>query len=374
MAIRRGFVALLVVAAFGFLVQQAAAATLTADYKFQDSFSSSVAGATDIQTAGTGDTFVTETVGCTPERVLSFPKGSGVQVANPNVGAVGDDGNYSIVLDFRLSDLSGYRRIFDPSGFNSTTFGSDNGLYEHSGSLAIWDGGQLGNPFIGSGSVLQPNAYTEVAFTWSSMKNTLDPGYVNGVEALSSYAPGDSGSFYAAVMRFFKDNDPPGARNEDSAGAVARIRVYYGILTPQEVAGIHDAGPLAGACNPLRRASAAVNGKVKVKRRHGRFVVLTGIDAACPDGGGACSGSATITRGSGNGRVAAASRLPKKLGKTNLSVAAGKSRAVKVKLTRKASNILRSKGELKVKIAVSLTPPGGTAAVASRTAKLKLPH
>jgi hypothetical protein len=363
------------VAAAGLCGQVASAATLTADYQFDDSFSSSVPGAGDIQTVGTGDKFVTETVGCTPQRVLSFPQHSGLQLANPNLAPPNsDNGNYSIVVLFRFSDLPGYRRIFDPSGFNSTTFTLDNGLYERNGALAIWDGGQFGNPFIGSPGVFEPDTYVEVAFTWDNMKGNKEPGYVDGLEALSSYAPGDSGSFYASGMRFFKDNDPPGVSNEDSAGAVARIRIYYGILSPQEVADVYAADKLTGACDPSKRARATINRKVKVKNgRNGRLVVLTGIDAACP-AGGVCSGSAAVTRGGGSGRLAAVSKLPKKLGKAKLSVAAGKSKAVKVKLTRKASDALRAKGKLKVKISVSVSPPGGPAAVASRTAKLKPPH
>jgi hypothetical protein len=355
--------------AMALLAQSAAAANPVADYRFQDSFSSSVPGANDMQTAGTGDKFVTETVGCSPQRVLSFPQGSGVQVTNPNP----EDGNYSIVADFRLSDLSGYRRIFDPSGYSSTTFGLDNGLYERDGALVIWDGSEPGNPFTGAPGALQPNIYKEVAFTFSGKKNSQEPGYVNGVKSLSSYVPADSDSLYAHIMRFFKDNDPPGASGENSAGAVSRIRIYNGVMTPDEVASVYASGRLAGDCNPLKRASATINGKVKVKRRHGRFIVLTGIDASCPAGGGACTGSAAVTRGGGTGRLAAASRLPKRLGKTKLSVAAGKSKAVKVKLTRQASNALRSKGKLKTKISVHLAPPGGDAAIASRTAKLKAP-
>ena len=102
-------------------------------------------------------------------------------------------------------------------------------------------------------------------------------------------------------------------------------------------------------------------------------MVLTGIDAGCPVGLGTCTGTAAVQRASGSRRLAAVSKLPKRLGKKKLSVAAGKTETVKVKLTRGASDALRDKGKLKVKISVKLAPPGGDAAIASRVAKLKPP-
>jgi hypothetical protein len=361
----------------GLAVQVASAAEESADFQFQDSFSSSISNPGgnngDIGTAGSGDKFVTETVGCKPQRVLSFPKDSGVQLYNPNEGV-----DVTFVLDFRLSDLTGYRRIYAPGGGPAPgTFNTDNGLYVHNSQLSAYDSTTPGYPFVSPDPDFAPNAYTEVAMSPPTDKGSLPwTFYVNG-EPRIAYLANNSPQpvWWGRYLRFFKDNDSGGVTTEDSAGAVARIRIYDGSLSADEVAAIYNAGPLAGACNPLKRASAAVNGKVKVRgHRHGRLTVITGIDAACPVGGDACSGSAAVSRGGGSRRLAAVSKLPKKLGKSKLSVAAGKSTAVKVKLTRKASNALRSKGKLKAKIAVSLTAAGGTPAVASRTAKLKPPH
>jgi hypothetical protein len=359
-------------------VQGASAAQLAADFQFQDTFTSSVnnpnnGSPSEIGTVGTGDKFVTETVGCTPQRVLSFPKGSGVQLYNPNEGV-----QASFVVDFRLSDLSGYRRIYAPGSGSPPAFTTDNGLYERDGNLTAYDSTTPPFSFSSPSPDFAPNAYAEVALSPPVDRNSPPWAfYVNGVQRLA-YIPTPTNMdpvWWGRYLRFFKDNDSGGSTIENSAGAVARIRIYGDPLTAQDVAATYDAGPLAGACNPLKRASAAVNGKVKVKGgRHGRLTVITGIDAACPAGGGVCSGSAAVTRGGGSGRLAAVSKLPKKLGKTKLSVAAGKSKAVKVKLSRKGSDALRAKHKLKVKISVSLAPPGGDSAVASRTAKLKAPH
>jgi hypothetical protein len=177
------------------------------------------------------------------------------------------------------------------------------------------------------------------------------------------------------AMRFFADNDPPDVTGQDSAGAVSRIRIYNGILTPAEVAAIHASGPVTGACDPTKRATAAVNRKVKVKGgAHGRLTVLTGIDVGCPAlGGGTCKGSASVDKGRAAKRLAGASKLPKRLGKKRLSVAAGRTKSVKVRLTKKASDALRDKRKFKVKISVKLAAPGTTPVVASRTATLKAP-
>ena len=345
----------------------ASAATLTADFQFQGNFASAT-GSADISPLGNANQFATETVGCNQSKVLTFPKGSGLQVAKP--GGVMADSDYSLVMLFRLSDLSGYRTIFHPTGNGSTGFNSDNGLYARNGQLALYDSGIPGNPFLSPTAVVKPDTYAEVAFTFDDDKGVPTRVFFNGSPAI--VYDSDSGSFYTSFMRFFKDNDTGGATTEDSAGAVSRIRIFSGELTPQEVSSTFNSAPIAGGCNPATLAKAAVNGKVKVKKAGKRYVVFTGIDASCPDGGADCTGSAKITKGAKAGR-ASVSKVPKKLGKAKLSVAAGKTQAVKIKLTKKASKALSSKGKLKATISVSLSANGGNPAIATRTAKLKAP-
>jgi Concanavalin A-like lectin/glucanases superfamily len=351
-----------VVLAVAIYAPSASAATLVADYQFQGDFSSSAGSGADLSPLGNANQFPTETVGCNQSKVLTFPKGSGLQVAKP--GGPTADSDYSLVMLFRLSDLSGYRAIFHPDS-QSGGFNSDNGLYERNGQLALYDGG----PFLSPTAVIKPNTYAEVALTFDDSKSVPTRVFFNGSLAVEHEA--DSTAFYANVLRFFKDNDGSNG-DEDSAGAVARIRVFSGALLPAEVASIFDNSPIAGGCNPALLAKAAVNGKVKVKKAGKRYVVLTGIDASCPDGGPDCTGSAKITKGAKAGR-ASVSKVPKKLGKSKLSVAAGKTQAVKIKLTKKASKALRNKGKLKATISVSLSADGGNPAIASRTAKLKAP-
>jgi hypothetical protein len=358
-----GLGALVAVAAF---VPSAPAASLVADYQFQGNFSSSGGGAGPISPVG-GASFVNETIGCSPSKVLTFPKGSGVQVVKP--GGPTADSDYSVVMLFRLSELNGYRAIFHPSGLGTTSFNSDDGLYDRTGQLALYFAGALGNPFLSPAAVLKPDTYAEVAFTFDDDKDVPTRAFFNGSPQV--VFDSDSNGAYADAMRFFKDNDGTNS-TEDSAGAVSRIRIYSGALQPGEVSSIFANSPIAGGCNPDLLAKAAINGKVKVKKAGKRFLVLTGIDASCPEGGADCSGSAKITKGAKAGR-ATVSKVPKKLGKAKLSVGAGKTKAVKVKLTKKGSEALASKGKLKATISVSLAAGGGNPAIASRKAKLKAP-
>jgi hypothetical protein len=120
------------------------------------------------------------------------------------------------------------------------------------------------------------------------------------------------------------------------------------------------------------RAKATLAGPVKVKEgSHRRLEVLSGIVVDCPTGGGACTGTAGVSAAAGRG--GRGSSLPKDLGDAGLSVPAGGSERVAVKLSRAASEALLADGRLGVRIAVSLTAPGTAPVRASRQATLQPP-
>jgi hypothetical protein len=122
------------------------------------------------------------------------------------------------------------------------------------------------------------------------------------------------------------------------------------------------------------RSRLEVKRKVKVKRGpHGRFVVLTGIDASCPTAGIRCSGAASVKQVGRSKRLAVASKRSKSLGKTALSLDAGKSQLVKITLTKKGSKAIKKAGKLRATITVTLSTLGGTPTVLSRNAKLRPP-
>ena len=92
------------------IAARADAATLVADYRFDDSLASSVGDPPALNNLGAGNAFATETVDGAPNRVLTFPAGNGLHLP-PFPDSVGFYGQYSIVLDVRFTDLLGYRRL-----------------------------------------------------------------------------------------------------------------------------------------------------------------------------------------------------------------------------------------------------------------------
>jgi hypothetical protein len=122
-----------------------------------------------------------------------------------------------------------------------------------------------------------------------------------------------------------------------------------------------------GACpQPPKAATASIAGKVKAKAgKKGKVTVDTGVLAACPAGGAACTGTGSIT---------AQSKVAKTVtfGKKTFTVAAGQSQRVKLTLNKKGSKKLKEAGKLKVKIAVTVTGPDGKPVSSARNAKLKL--
>jgi concanavalin A-like lectin/glucanase superfamily protein len=201
--------------------QTASAATLKGDYRFEGTLGSSCCGAPPLTDLGP-NSFATETVGSTSRTVLRFPLSSGVSLP---AGVIAAD-SYSIAVQFRLEEITGFRRLVDLS-----TSTSDRGLYNLSGQLNFYP--------IATGSTfpapIQANEYAHVVLTRDAAGEVR--GYVDGNEEI-----GFTDSFGDAVfppgtdVRFFKDDAVVGG--EESAGAVARIRVYDGALTPAEVADI----------------------------------------------------------------------------------------------------------------------------------------
>lgn len=204
----------------------------TADYRFQDTRSSSVGTAPalvdicDASPAGpcTGvnaNTFTTATVDGTSRRVLSFSEGNGLKLT-PTTGVVWN-GTYTIVAQFEFDSISDYRRIID---FKNGT--SDNGLYVHDGNLEFF---RSTASVSGTNAPIAPNTYVEVVLTRNSSGTVA--GYVDGELQFSfSDYPTQTVPNQDAVidtnnaLRFFRDNESGGATGEVSAGSVARIRLY----------------------------------------------------------------------------------------------------------------------------------------------------
>ena len=197
----------------------------TADYELFNSLESSARGTFGVPPLadiGPGtNTFATATVDGDSRPVLTFPQGNGVQ-AFTNSGVLPDNA-YTIVALFEFDSASGFNRIVD---FKNGT--SDNGLYVQDGELRFFPNAQRGtNP-------IRANKYVQVVFTRNSAGAVA--GYVNGVRQFTfTDTSGDAVIGPDDVLRFFKDNTSGAGTGEESAGSVARIRLYDFALTAGEV-------------------------------------------------------------------------------------------------------------------------------------------
>ncbi len=232
--------------ALGLFAAPASAATLKADYRFQNTRASDVAGAPALTDIGPGaNVFATETVEGQARRVLAFPKSNGLSL--PAVASLIPTTSYSLVIDVRLAEIAGYRRL---AGFKDDT--SDSGLYELNGRISVY-------PVASGGSgLIRANTYARVAITRAPSRTVA--AYVDGRRAVAPFTDSNNVTqISAANLRFFKDDGF--IAGEESAGAVARIRVYDGALTAAEVAALSPVPPpvIGRAVNVQ-----AVRGRVRV--------------------------------------------------------------------------------------------------------------
>jgi hypothetical protein len=197
------------------------AATLKGDYRFAGTLDSSCCGAPALTDLGP-NSFAPEVVNGASRPVLTFPLSSGVSLP---AGVIPSD-SYSIAVQFRLEEVSSFRRLVDFS-----TSSSDRGLYNLNGELNFY-------PIVtGSSSPppIVPNTYVHVVLTREAAGQVV--GYVDGNEEITfADSVGDAVFQPGSNVRFFKDDAVVGG--EESAGAVSRIRVYDGALTAAEVASI----------------------------------------------------------------------------------------------------------------------------------------
>jgi hypothetical protein len=209
----------------------------TADYRFQNSLASSVGSPPDMisytKPSNAASTFVSEVVDGTTRKVLRFPQGNGLTFG-PSYPTV-DFTTYSVATLFRFDTVTSYRRVLDVKGGFA-----ESGLYNRNGSLDYY-------PLAsGSGAPIVANQYVQVVLTRDSAKKVT--GYVNGVQQFSFTDSTDeavisSDLFTGIRLYWFSDNQYGGTvHTEESAGAVARIRLWNRSLSAGEVSGLSRLG------------------------------------------------------------------------------------------------------------------------------------
>ncbi len=222
--------------------------TLRADYQLQSNLLSSVGAPPALNYYNTAQYFTNQPVDGLTRTTLRFPQGSGLVLSNAT--AVIPSNTYTMVLFFRFDTVSGWRRILDLKNGSP-----DNGLYALNGYLNFYPTG------VQSPAVCVTNG------TWHQVVVTRDLSgqvvvYSDGVQRLSFADNNGYAVINAAnTIRLFKDNT-----TEESAGSVARIRLFTCALSPAEVAALDRAPVMAPivltdlALDPLGRFFFKVNG------------------------------------------------------------------------------------------------------------------
>ena len=150
----------------------AAGPRLEADYRFQISFASSVAGGRHLDPLPVGSSvFTTEKVKGHRVLVHLFNEGEGVDLAAAS--AVIPERQYSIVVLMRFDAVDSYRRIID---FSNQSV--DTGLYLDDGQLRMYD-----YDVRAGEDVIAPNRWVQVVLTRSSGGRLK--GFVDGVRQFS---------------------------------------------------------------------------------------------------------------------------------------------------------------------------------------------
>lgn len=216
-----------------------------ADYRLQGKLSTSVGTAPALQKIGPGtNSFTTASVDGSSRKVLAFPQGNGLKLS-PTTGVI-SNGTYTIVVLFELNDVgddvSRFRRILD---FKNGA--SDSGLYvEKNGgtsTLSFFRQGGLGS-IHGSASI-RANRYVQVVVSRDA--GGMVRGYVDGTEQFSFVDDGVSPDAMIGgenTLRFFKDDG-----SENSAGSVARIRLFDSALSGTDVGALDRLEPTAFTVN-----------------------------------------------------------------------------------------------------------------------------
>jgi hypothetical protein len=225
--------------------------TLEADYQLQGVYTSSVPSGIGPLTV-TGDstqvTFVTDTVDAQTQQVLRIGVSSsgaeaGVQTqTNPFVNPA----NYSAVLlsNFQISTTNtGITKIFDFKNLSS-----DAGLYinDATGLLGFYDGAMVPMLLGASSTPFASGEYVQIVLTRNSATNLVTV-YANGTAQFSFTDSsglailGDATNTGNAFLTLYQDDGQGiGSSNVDEGthGNIARLRLYDGVLTADQVGGL----------------------------------------------------------------------------------------------------------------------------------------
>ena len=239
-----------------------AAPTPVAQYDFNSSLSSSVAGAPALVAVDPlGESgFVTDTVSGTPRTVYNFqgtnePTSDQAGLSLDTTGLITNPAVYSLEMVFKFTEREGaWRRIFDTQERQS-----DNGFYvDPSNNLDVFP--------VAGGASFTNNVYHDVFLVDDNGVVTfyLDGSSQASVTTNIMNLPADG------MVNFFLDNVVAGGQGEFSSGDIALILLYDAALTavPPPPSAVPEPanvalmlGGLALVASLARRRSAAAGGR-----------------------------------------------------------------------------------------------------------------
>jgi hypothetical protein len=196
----------------------ASAQTVVGDYLFQDTLSDG-ANTPNFQTIGSGTAFATETVDGASRRVLSWVPDSGLSLSPMSQF---NSSSYTMVLLVRFQEVNSYRRLLDFKGTGQ------NGLYVSDGTLTFFKFNTIWGP-----ASINANSWVQIAITRDASETFT--AYVNGAQQFTFTDTDDDALVANDTLRFFVDSD---GGVEESAGAIARFRMYNGAMTANQVGGL----------------------------------------------------------------------------------------------------------------------------------------
>jgi hypothetical protein len=222
---------------------------LLGDYQLNGNLDSPETGAPSLAFLGNSH-FTTDVVDGLARTVVSYPAGDGLTLTNADLFL---SSTYSIVFLFRFNTAGGWHRLIDFK--NGTT---DWGLYLFYDNLSFF------NLAAGAGGSVQANSYMQVALTRSASGEVT--GYINGNPELAFSDPsGDALLGADNVLNFFRDDlQYP---NEAAAGTIARLRLYYGALSPAQVAGLDRLPGVINRQKPILTSAQEAQSAVSIPFR-----------------------------------------------------------------------------------------------------------
>jgi hypothetical protein len=238
---------------------------LAADYQFKGDLASPETDAPPLAFLGDSH-FTNEVVDGLPRNVVYYPAGSGLTLANADAVL---SNSYSLVVLFRFSSGGGWRRLVD---FKNGA--ADLGLY------LFYDNLSFVNLAAGAGGSVPANSYLQAALTRSAAGEVT--GYLNGNREFSfSDTAGDALLSGDRVLNFFRDDlQYP---NESAVGAVARLRIYRGVLSPAQVAGLDRLPDVASSARPVLTSASTAQVAVSIPFRF-QLTAANDPDSFCATG------------------------------------------------------------------------------------------